>query len=76
MDSMCVHLAIERSYKLNKYLTSAGITFNFSLISTHDNFSWGRYLFPIVPFLLRNTYIEIYNHNYLNSLQTNFNNCV
>jgi DNA-directed RNA polymerase len=69
MDASLVHAFMVRSLQLNKILNQHDIYM--SEITTHDNFTLGRFLFPILPYILKELYFELYHANYLATLKNN-----
>lgn len=69
MDAMSVHLFM----KLFDQLKKGSNIQNIENFTVHDNFAGGYFLFPLIPLLLRDIYIKMYNFNYICTLRDNFN---
>lgn len=70
MDAMSVHLIIVFYSKLKKHTLIPDC----EILTIHDAFAGGKFLFPILPFILQENYKLIYNYNYVESLRNNFPN--
>lgn len=70
MDASLVHAFMVRISYLNKIFNQHNIYISES--TNHDNFTLGRFLFPILPYILKELYVELYQTNYLKTVANNF----
>jgi hypothetical protein len=76
MDASIVHDMVRKCFALQNALSNldqrtrqGGV--EFSLVTNHDNFSVGKVLFPFLPYLLRDCYINLYQYDYLQTIRSN-----
>jgi len=58
-------LLMRTSFELQQSLQ----TYNFTLITNHDNFSIGRTLYPVLSYFIQDS--DFYNSDYLKTLESN-----